>query len=119
MSVRSLFSGFAPFRGASAGGGGRPAEAQQRPGYRSRLAGHLVRVQGEDGRMRTRILVQPRSYLDGGTEVLPGQRKYTDYVMLPGQRPFDVLGPGATATTVSRSTARSIMASAGTPEPPF
>ena len=28
---------------------------------------------------RTRIVVQKRSYLDAGTEVLPGTRKYTDY----------------------------------------
>jgi hypothetical protein len=28
---------------------------------------------------RTRIYVSKRSWLDGGTEVLPGDRKYTDY----------------------------------------
>ena len=28
---------------------------------------------------RARIVVQKRSYLDAGTEVLPGTRKYTDY----------------------------------------
>lgn len=69
------------------------ADAQQR-GYRQVSQGTIVRLQDENGRMRTRIVVQPRSYLDGGTEVLPGQRKYTDYVLLPGQRPLDVLGPG-------------------------
>jgi len=30
-----------------------------------------------------RIVVQPRSYLDGGTEVLPGDRKFTDYAIPP------------------------------------
>lgn len=49
---------------------------------------------GEDGRTRTRIIVQRRSYLDGGTEVLPGQRKFTDYVNPPFYRPTDILGPG-------------------------
>lgn len=29
---------------------------------------------GEDGRLRTRIIVQKRSFLDGGTEVLPGTK---------------------------------------------
>ncbi len=48
----------------------------------------------ENGRTRTRIIVQRRSYLDGGTEVLPGQRKFTDYVNPPFYRPTDVLGPG-------------------------
>jgi hypothetical protein len=34
-------------------------------------------------RARTRITVQRRSYLDGGTEVLPGERKFTDYAIPP------------------------------------
>lgn len=38
-------------------------------------------------RVRTRIRVQPRSFLDGGTEVLPGERKFTDYVLPPGYSP--------------------------------
>jgi hypothetical protein len=32
---------------------------------------------------RSRIVVQPRSYLDAGTEVKPGQRKFTDYAIPP------------------------------------
>ncbi len=32
---------------------------------------------------RTRIYVSKRSWLDGGTEVLPGDRKYTDYAYPP------------------------------------
>ncbi len=72
-----------------------PADAQQRPGYRQAAPqSTYVRVRDEDGRVRTRVIVQRRSYLDGGTEILPGQRKYTDYVSLPGQRPLDILGPG-------------------------
>lgn len=34
-------------------------------------------------RPRTRLTVRPRSYLDAGTELLPGERKYTDYVFGP------------------------------------
>ena len=48
----------------------------------------------ENGRTRTRFIVTPRSYLDGGTEVLPGQRKFTDYAIPPYWSPIDVLGPG-------------------------
>jgi hypothetical protein len=33
---------------------------------------------------RARIVVEPRSFLDAGTEVLPGERKFTDYAFPPG-----------------------------------
>lgn len=33
----------------------------------------------ETGRTRTKVVVQRRSYLDGGTEVAPGERKFSDY----------------------------------------
>jgi hypothetical protein len=49
----------------------------------------------ENGRRRTRVIVQRRSYLDGGTEVLPGERKFTDYAIPPGYSGIEtVLGPG-------------------------
>lgn len=34
---------------------------------------------------RTRIYVTKRSWLDAGTEVLPGERKFLDYAVPPGQ----------------------------------
>lgn len=34
---------------------------------------------------RTRVYVSKRSWLDAGTEVLPGDRKFTDYAFPPGQ----------------------------------
>jgi len=33
---------------------------------------------------RTRVFISRRSWLDGGTEVLPGDRKFTDYAVAPG-----------------------------------
>lgn len=46
----------------------------------------------EDGRRRTRIVVEKRSFLDPGTEVLPGSQGYTNYAFGPGYgRPFSVL----------------------------
>jgi hypothetical protein len=36
-------------------------------------------------RNRSRIRVAPRSFLDGGTEVLPGERKFTDYAFPAGE----------------------------------
>jgi hypothetical protein len=56
------------------------AEAQTR---RTPQDGTYVRWQDENGRTHTRIIVQKRSYLDAGTNVQRGERKYTDYVMPP------------------------------------
>ena len=40
------------------------------------------------------LIVTPRSYLDGGTEVLPGQRKFNFSDAQPYWSPIDALGPG-------------------------
>ena len=45
------------------------------------------------GRPKARITVAPRSFLDAGTEVLPGERKFTDYAFPPGHTPYSALGP--------------------------
>jgi hypothetical protein len=57
-----------------------PAEAQRRV---PRDQTERITIIDETGRARTRITVKPRSYLDGGTEVLPGERKFTDYANPP------------------------------------
>ena len=51
------------------------ADAQSRPRRVSADAGPgttTIVSRDERGRVRTKILVQKRSYLDGGTEVMPG-----------------------------------------------
>jgi hypothetical protein len=54
--------------------------------------GHTVFVnRDEDGRTRTRIIIQKRSYLDPGTEVLPGDRNDHDYAILPSHSASGVL----------------------------
>ena len=58
-----------------------PAEAQRRT-YRGDQTERITIID-ENGRARTRITVRPRSFLDGGTEVLPGERKYMDYAQAP------------------------------------
>ena len=46
----------------------------------------VVVTRDEDGRTRTRIIIQKRSYLDPGTETFPGERVgNTGYVENPGQ----------------------------------
>ena len=49
------------------------------------------RVVVANNKARTRIRVQPRSFLDGGTEVLPGERKFTDYAYPPAYFPMGVV----------------------------
>ena len=58
-----------------------PADAQNRRVYRDQT--ERITIIDENGRARTRITVKPRSYLDGGTEVLPGERKFMDYAQAP------------------------------------
>ncbi len=63
-----------------------PAEAQTKKPAAAAPAGAGTRFVSvdEDRRTRTKVIVQRRSYLDAGTEVRPGERKYTDYVYPPG-----------------------------------
>jgi hypothetical protein len=68
-----------------------PANAQSR---RVAADGTRITTTDENGRTRTRIVVQQRSFLDGGTEVLPGQRKFTDYVNPWGSSPLAALVEG-------------------------
>ena len=67
-----------------------PAVAQQSSSQQRVVAtnrDHTVFVtRDEDGRKRTKIIVQKRSYLDPGTEPLPGERNTLDYIQAPGQR---------------------------------
>jgi hypothetical protein len=54
--------------------------------------GHTVFTsRDEDGRRRTRIIIQKRSYLDPGTEVLPGDEHNHDYAFQPSYSATDVL----------------------------
>jgi hypothetical protein len=43
------------------------------------------------GRPRARVRVAPRSFLDAGTEVLPGERKFLDYAFPPNYIPTGVV----------------------------
>src|ERR1700730_17997691 len=42
-------------------------------------------------RPRSRVTVAPRSFLDAGTAVLPGDRKFLDYAFPPLHTPTDVV----------------------------
>jgi hypothetical protein len=72
-----------------------PADAAPRETRVERLppGQTLIVRRDEEGRTRTKILVQKRSYLDGGTEVMPGELGTTNYIQLPTHRPLSALGP--------------------------
>jgi|SRR6516164_82881 len=42
-------------------------------------------------RPRSRVVVVPRSFLDAGTEVMPGERKFLDYAFSPTHTTLDVV----------------------------
>lgn len=68
------------------------AEAQQRQRVVTTNRGNTVYVsRDENGRTRTRIIVQKRSYLDPGTERFPGERNNVDYAWNPNHRAIGVL----------------------------
>lgn len=58
-----------------------PADAQSRRYAQDRS--ERITIIDENGRTRTRITVRPRNFLDGGTEVRPGERKFSDYAFPP------------------------------------
>jgi hypothetical protein len=74
---------------------GAPAGAQQTTTTKQRVTSNrdhtVFTSRDENGRTRTRIIVQKRSYLDPGTEPLPSERNTLDYVQIPGQRADSVL----------------------------
>ena len=55
-------------------------------------AGHTVYVsRDEDGRTRTKVIIQKRSYLDPGTEVFPGENSDHGYAFSPTHHATGVL----------------------------
>jgi hypothetical protein len=72
-----------------------PQQAEAQSGQRYYNRGQTVIVtQDENGRRRTRVVVNKRSYLDGGTEILPGERGYHDGIYPPYYNAYSPLGPG-------------------------
>jgi|SRR5882672_5175293 len=69
-----------------------PAHAATKKKPAVTTSGHTMFVsRDEDGRTRTKIIIQKRSYLDPGTEVMPGDRNDRDYAILPTHSAFGVL----------------------------
>jgi hypothetical protein len=96
MNLRILATGVAVATAAVAIGlSASPADAQQSRNSvlsRNQVSPNVSYQQGP----RTRIYVTKRSWLDAGTEVRPGERKYTDYA----------IPPAYTQTTIDQLTGR-------------
>jgi hypothetical protein len=75
-----------------------PADAQSSQRGYSNRNNTVVVSRGEDGKTRTRIIIEKRSYLDPGTEVLPGSRHDLDYAQNPNHRATGVLDNTAGGT---------------------
>lgn len=67
------------------------ASAQAQSRQRVALDGTRYTVVDENGRTRTKIVVQKRSFLDAGTEVLPGSKPSTTNLMPFGNSPLAVI----------------------------
>lgn len=69
-----------------------PADAAPKKKHVVTGNGHTVFVsRDEDGRTRTRVIIQKRSYLDPGTETFPGENTGNDYAQMPHQHATSVL----------------------------
>ena len=72
-----------------------PADAQSRQRQNEDFFYYSAQERELRHRPRTRVTVQRRSYLDAGTEVTPGERKYSEYAMPYGYSAIDsILPPG-------------------------
>lgn len=95
MRFWTISAGIAVAAGAMIALLGATPSAQAQSRHYQRGDSTVIYYTDEFGRRRTRVILQKRSYLDGGTEVLPGERKFTDYAIPPGYSAIDtVLGPG-------------------------
>jgi hypothetical protein len=83
MMIKAYTAGICAFAIALTAIAVPPASSQIR---KKRYVTTTTRV--DANRPRSRIVVVPRSFLDAGTEVLPGERKYTDYAFPPTHYPL-------------------------------
>jgi hypothetical protein len=72
MRLLALAVAAALAMGAASGANAAPREKRAQR-VDAAQPGTVVTTRDENGRTRTKILVQKRSYLDGGTEVMPGE----------------------------------------------
>lgn len=87
---RSWVAGFAAVAIALGGLVAMPVDAEAQQKKRTVTKSKQTNVVKKSA-PRARVTVQRRSFLDAGTEVLPGERKFTDYAIPPGYSPTSVI----------------------------
>lgn len=75
---------------------GGPADAQSRPRQADDMFFYSAQQREARHRVRPRIVVRPRSYLDPGPELLPGEYKYREYAEPYGYSALDNAVPNLT-----------------------
>jgi hypothetical protein len=88
MGIRLCVAGFCAAAIALAAVAAAPADAVAQPQKKRAVAKQKVVAKGAP---RARITVQRRSFLDAGTEILPGEGGYTNYAIPPGYSPTAVI----------------------------
>jgi hypothetical protein len=78
MNIKAYAAGFCAVMIAGMALAVPAAQAQTKKQY------VYTTTRGAPAKPRARVTVAPRSFLDAGTEVRPGDRKFTDYAFPPG-----------------------------------
>jgi hypothetical protein len=91
MHLKIIITAFAVAGAMAMLAGSADAAAKKKHVVTTAAGGTVFVSRDEDGRTRTRIIIQKRSYLDPGTERFPGERSDHDYAQLPNHRADDVL----------------------------
>ena len=78
MNIKAYAAGLCAVMIAGTALAVRAAQAQTKKQY------VYTTTRGAPAKPRARVTVAPRSFLDAGTEVRPGDRKFTDYAFPPG-----------------------------------
>ncbi len=86
MALKALTAGICAAALAALAYASAPADAQQK----KKTAGNQTKTVMA-GKPRARIRVAPRSFLDTGTESMPGDHKYMDYALPPTYSPLSVI----------------------------
>ena len=91
MILRGFVAGLTVFCAAALLSAPADAQARDKRTVARNVDRTVVIHRDEDGRRRTKIIVQRRSFLDTGREAMPGDHKYTDYAIPPNYSATSVI----------------------------
>ena len=91
MNFKFVTSAFAVIAAVGLLAGPANAAPKKRVAVADARGATVYTSRDEDGRRRTRVIIQKRSYLDPGTEVFRGENSDHRYAYSPGHRASSVL----------------------------